>query len=188
MLVLCPLIAGQCVPETRATDIPLLEQLPQRWRDDQGRDTTLAEFRGRRVYFTMAYASCRRVCPATIAHLKQLQREIEARGQSAEFVVVGYDPAVDDPQAWHQYRRSRGLLRDNWHFLTGTISSTEQLAHRLGFRFWKYDRHVMHDNRIVVVDEYGELAAEYGAVAVTTLEAPVERRSPANEQLSQGEK
>jgi protein SCO1/2 len=158
MLLLGPLIAGPCFPDTAAPRKSLLEQLPQDWLDDQGRDINLAEFRGRRIYFTMAYATCRRVCPMTMAHLQELQSEIEASGQSAEFVIIGYDPAVDDPQAWHQYRRSRGLLRDNWHFLTGTPTTAEQLAHRLGFPFWKYDRHVMHEYRIVIVDEQGKLA------------------------------
>lgn len=161
VLLSCLLLAGYCVSDARATGEPLLEQLPQRWLDDQGRETRLDEFHGRRVFFAMAYASCRRVCPMTIARLKQLQHEVDASGQSAEFVIVGYDPTVDDPETWHQYRRSRGLLRDNWHFLTGTVTSTAQLTRQLGFPFWKYDRHVMHSYRIVVVDEHGELAAEF---------------------------
>jgi cytochrome oxidase Cu insertion factor (SCO1/SenC/PrrC family) len=124
----------------------------------------------------------------TMAHLQQLQSEIDAGGQSAEFVVIGYDPAVDDPQAWQQYRRSRGLSRDNWHFLTGTRTSTEQLAHRLGFSFWKYDRHVMHEYRIVVVDEHGKLAAEYGSGTKQLLGAPPERLSSADAHMRPSEK
>jgi protein SCO1/2 len=147
--------------EARAARLSLLERLPQRWLDDEGRDTSLDGFHGRLVYFTMAYASCRRVCPTTMERLQQFQKELDGDGKQAEFVIVGYDPTVDDPPAWRQYRRSRGLLRDNWHFLSGSVTSTEQLAHQLGFQFWKYDRHVMHDYRIVVLDERGELAAEY---------------------------
>ncbi len=122
----------------------------------------------------------------TMARLQQLQREIDTRGQSAEIVIVGYDPAVDDPQAWRQYRRSRGLSRNNWHFLTGTLADTEQLARRLGFTFWKYDRHVMHDFRIVLIDERGELAAEYGPETVRVLDATADNSS-ADEQVSEGQ-
>ena len=186
--LLGPLIARPGFADTGAPGKTLLEQLPQSWLDDQGRDTSLAEFRGRRIVFTMAYASCRRVCPMTMAHLQELQSEIDAGGQSAEFVIVGYDPAVDDPQAWHQYRHSRGLLRDNWHFLTGTRTSTEQLAHRLGFPFWKYDRHVMHEYRIVVVDEHGKLAAEYGTETKQSLGASPERLGSADTQVRPSEK
>ena len=188
MLVLGPLLAGPCFSDAGAPRKSLLEQLPQSWIDDQGRDINLAEFRGRRIYFTMAYATCRRVCPMTMAHLQELQSETEASGQSAEFVIIGYDPAVDDPQAWQQYRRSRGLLRENWHFLTGTPATAEQLAHRLGFPFWKYDKHVMHEYRIVVVDEQGKLAAEYGTGTKQLLHAPPERLSSAGAQVRQSEK
>ncbi len=162
LLVLCALIADDCVAGSNPVGSPLLERLPQNWRDDLGRDTTLADFRGRRVYLTMAYATCRSICPMTMAHLKKLQAELDARGEAAEFVVVGYDPTLDDPPAWRQYRSSRGLLRENWHFLTGTVATTGELARSLGFGFWKYDRHVMHGYRIVMLDEHGELAEEYG--------------------------
>lgn len=167
LLLLGTLIGGECLSGSG-----VLAQLPQRWQDDQGRDVSLSDFGGRRVYFTMAYASCRRICPMTMARLQELQHEADASGTAVEFVIVGYDPTVDDPQAWQQYRHSRGLDRDNWHFLSGTPANTEQFARRLGFPFWKYDRHVMHEFRIVVVDEHGELAAEYTTATAQLHEAP----------------
>jgi cytochrome oxidase Cu insertion factor (SCO1/SenC/PrrC family) len=163
LLLLGVLTGGESLS---ATDV--LQQLPRQWLDDQGRTLDLAAFSGRRVYFTMAYASCRRICPMTIARLQELQREADRNGESAEFVIVGYDPTEDDPGTWQQYRRNRGLDRDNWHFLSGTAGNTEQFARRLGFPFWKYDRHVMHEYRIVVVDEHGQLAAEYTAASAQT--------------------
>jgi cytochrome oxidase Cu insertion factor (SCO1/SenC/PrrC family) len=188
VLIACPLLAGPVLSDdTRAAAAPLLEQLPQRWSDDQGRDIRLGDFRGRRVFFTMAFTSCRRICPMTMARLQELQRELDAGGQSAEFVIVGYDPAVDDPRAWRQYRRSRGLLRDNWHFLTGSVASTEQFARRLGFPFWKYDAHVMHDYRVVVVDERGELAAEYNPRTARLPADPAGRAGSEAEHVRSGE-
>jgi cytochrome oxidase Cu insertion factor (SCO1/SenC/PrrC family) len=179
MLLSCVLLLAPAIGDAGAAALSLLERLPQSWRDDQGKDTSLAEFRGRPVYFTMAYATCRRVCPMTMERLQQFQKEIDAKGEHAEFVIVGYDPTLDDPPAWRQYRRSRELLRDNWHFLSGSVAGTEQLAHQLGFQFWKYDRHVMHDYRIVVLDERGELAAEYTPQAARVVKAaPEQARAP----------
>ena len=83
---------------------------------------------------------------------------------------------------------SRGLLRDNWHFLTGTPKTVEQLAHRLRFPFWKYDRHVMHEYRIVVVDEHGKLAAEYGSGNRQSLDAPPSVSALRTHEWRQGEK
>lgn len=137
----------------------VLSTLPPGWLDDQGRPFDLRTLEGHRVVLTMAYATCHRVCPVTMRRLQQVQRELDEHGASAEFVVIGYDPEHDDTAAWHQYRARRHLTRGNWHFLTGTPAAVEQTARRLGFGFWLYEQHVMHDLRIVWFDEHGTLVA-----------------------------
>ncbi|MBS0374927.1 MAG: SCO family protein [Proteobacteria bacterium] len=139
-----------------------LADLPQRWRDDDGRELVLAALAGERVILTMAYATCHRVCPLTIDALARMQRRLDERGEHAQIVVVGYDPANDDPAAWRQYRRSRHLDRPNWHFLTGDEASTNALAHALGFDYWRYDEHVMHELRALVFDPRGRPEAALG--------------------------
>lgn len=154
-------------PETQASGYAtLLDTLPQRWIDDQGRPFDLTSLRGHLVVLTMAYATCHRVCPATISHLQTQQRSLDEQRLQAEFIVVGYDPETDDAAAWRQYRLTRHLTRSNWHFLIGSRASVETFAQQLGFEFWQYDRHVMHDARIVYLDKRGMLqpdlpAAEY---------------------------
>jgi cytochrome oxidase Cu insertion factor (SCO1/SenC/PrrC family) len=138
-----------------APGVARLADLPQHWRDDNGRDLALDHLAGQRVILTMAYASCHKICPVTIDSLKQMQRALDARGEQAQIVVVGYDPANDDPSVWRQYRSSRHLNRGNWHFLTGSADDTERLARALGFDFWKYDEHVMHAARVLVFDASG---------------------------------
>jgi protein SCO1/2 len=129
------------------------------WLDDRGQAFDLRILEGHPVVLTMAYASCHRICRTSIERLQRMQRELDERGRSAEFVIIGYDPENDDPAAWHQYRATRHLTRRNWHFLTGTRAAVEQTARRLGFGFWKYDQHVMHGLRIVRFDEHGALVA-----------------------------
>jgi cytochrome oxidase Cu insertion factor (SCO1/SenC/PrrC family) len=139
-----------------------LEQLPQQWRDDDGKAAAFADWAGHRIVLTMAYVECRKFCPTTLANLQRLQRQLDARGETADFVVVGYDPLADSPAAWHRYRARHGLQRANWHFLSGSRDDTERLARQLGFGFWKYDDHVVHDSRVVVFDAHGALKAEAG--------------------------
>ena len=134
-----------------------LQSLPGPWVDDRGQSFDLHLVEGRRIVLTMAYASCHRLCPLTMKRLQELQREYDRHGQRTEFLVIGYDPNTDDAAAWHQYRRTRQLTRDNWHFLVGTQAAVEEVARRLGFPFWKYDEHVMHELRIVFFDEQGVL-------------------------------
>ena len=134
-----------------------LSELPAAWRDDRGQRFDLNSLQGRAVVLTMAYANCHRVCPTTMQRLQELQQDYDRRGISADFLVVGYDPDNDDSATWHQYRQTRRLTRDNWHFLVGSRAAVEQLARQLGFEFWKYDQHVMHASRIVHFDARGRL-------------------------------
>jgi cytochrome oxidase Cu insertion factor (SCO1/SenC/PrrC family) len=160
LLALLAAVATLAAAAGRPAPPPVrLSDLPASWRDDFGRTFDLRSMQGQAVVLTMAYATCHRVCPATIRDLQQLQQDFDRRGLRAEFIVVGYDPDTDDPAAWHQYRRTRHLTRDNWHFLIGTRADVERIAGQLGFEFWKMDEHVIHDSRIVRFDEHGVLIA-----------------------------
>src|SRR6266478_5585833 len=143
-----------------------LADLPRAWRDDRGQLFDLQALQGHAVVLTMAYTTCHRVCPTTMRRLVQLQHDLDRRGTTAEFLVIGYDPDNDDAAAWHQYRETRHLTRSNWHFLVGTRAAVEQTARQLGFEFWKMDRHVVHDSRILYFDEQGTLV---GTGAATEL-------------------
>lgn len=136
---------------------PVLESLPQVWRDETDHSFDLYALRGHPVVLTMAYATCHRICPMTMQRLERLQESFDARRVDAEFVVVGYDPENDDPAAWRRYRRTRHLTRPNWHFLVGSPQQVERFAHVLAFEFWKADDHVMHDGRILYLDPQGVL-------------------------------
>jgi cytochrome oxidase Cu insertion factor (SCO1/SenC/PrrC family) len=165
-----PLAAA--APVTTRPALGLLGELPAEWRDDRGRALRLDSLYGQRVILTMAYATCHRICPVTMRNLEQLQRELDARHSAATFVVVGYDPDADDPQAWHQFRTRRHLLRDNWLFLSGRSNQqVRTLATRLGFDFWKYDEHVIHEGRVVVLDAQGQLQSSFGPGAALDAEA-----------------
>lgn len=111
----------------------------------------------------MAYASCHRFCPASIDALQRMQQRSDARAEPLTFLIVSYDPANDTPAVWREYRSKRHLDRANWHFLTGSVAATRQLAHQLGFTFWTYDEHVMHESRAVVFDERGLQQAALGS-------------------------
>jgi protein SCO1/2 len=139
-----------------------LDLLPQDWLDDSGKPLKFAELRGHRVILTMAYATCHLICPMTIGGLERMQQVLDQRGERADIVVVGYDPENDKPAVWRQYRRSHRLGRANWHFLTGSPQGVELLARQLGFDFWKYDEHVMHDSRALVFDIRGALQKALG--------------------------
>ncbi|MGH8253474.1 MAG: SCO family protein [Steroidobacteraceae bacterium] len=142
-----------------------LDQLPQDWRDDLGQPLALTNLIGHRVVLSMAYSRCHHTCPATFNELQRMQKTLDGRGEQASFVIVGYDADNDDPRSWHQYRLNHGFGRANWYFLTGTPQAVRRLARELGFEFWNYDTHVMHDSRVVFFDSKGLYS---GAVSPAT--------------------
>jgi protein SCO1/2 len=150
-----PMLSGAAGEPPTGAAATTLSRLPPSWRDDRGETLQLQALRGARIFVAMAYTSCHRICPMTIARLEELQRDLDDRGMSAEFLVVSYDPDNDDSLAWRRYRTKHGLLRNNWHFLSGTAADTERLARVLGFEFWRDGEHVMHDYRIVALDRDG---------------------------------
>lgn len=129
--------------------------LPYVWVSDSGEHLRLDAWRGSPVVITMAYSSCGRVCVATLHKLEELQTVADSEGRAVQFVVVGYNPLLDTPAAWSNYRRKHKLERTNWHFLTGTPDDTHSLAQTLGIDYWLYEEHVMHDFRIVLLDRDG---------------------------------
>jgi cytochrome oxidase Cu insertion factor (SCO1/SenC/PrrC family) len=136
----------------------LFDSLPHDWIDDQGHPFDLHALRDRPTFVTMAYATCHRICPGTMLRFQSWQKQFDARGVQVEFVIVGYDPESDDAHAWHHYRESRHLTAGNWHFLVGTPQTVRQFAKSLGFEFWKVDEHVMHEDRVVLLDPQGPVA------------------------------
>jgi cytochrome oxidase Cu insertion factor (SCO1/SenC/PrrC family) len=140
----------------------LLDLLPPVWTDDSGRQLALPDLRGRTVIITMAFTNCRRTCSTTMLRLQEIQRVLDAKGRSADFVIVSYDPDNDNAEAWTQFRKSRNLVRPNWHFLTGSKPNTRRIAGLLGLDFWSYDSHIMHDFNIVVLNAAGALERQIG--------------------------
>jgi len=135
-----------------------LDQLPQQWLDEQGQALALTALAGHRVILSMAYTQCHHSCPATLARMLHMQAQLDARGEQASFLIIGYDPEQDSPASWRQYRANRRLERSNWHFLTGSRENVRELARQLGFEFWIYDDHILHDPQIVVFNSTGMLS------------------------------
>lgn len=128
------------------------------WRDDHGALKRLSDWKGKTILLTMAYSTCREICSYTLHRLQQLQQSADRAGVPIEVVVVSYDPAADGPESWSMYRRHHGLSRSNWHFLTGDEQTTEKFAAVLHFPFWRYDEHVVHGFRILMVQPDGRIA------------------------------
>jgi cytochrome oxidase Cu insertion factor (SCO1/SenC/PrrC family) len=131
--------------------------LPQVLTDDRGSVVRLADWKGRPAIVTMEYANCRFLCSITLQRLKEVQAAADRQKREFAFLILSLDPKNDTPAEWTRYRKARDLNRDNWHFLTAHPLETPQLARVLDLRYWLYDGHIMHDFRLLRLNEAGEI-------------------------------
>lgn len=125
--------------------------------DDRGRSVMLREWSGRPAIVTMEYANCRFICSITLQRLKDVQMAADRAKRHFDFIILSIDPKNDTPEAWTRYRKTRELDRENWRFLTASANDTPGLARRLGVRYWLYDEHIVHDFRLLRLNEAGEI-------------------------------
>lgn len=92
-----------------------------RLRDQDGRETTLAQLRGRPVILTFMYSTCEDTCPATAT---QIAASLDELGEDVPTVIVSVDPP-NDTEASAQQFLNKMRLRQRARFVLGT---REELA------------------------------------------------------------
>src|SRR6187200_222862 len=65
--------------------------------DQDGRERSLAEFKGKVVVVFFGYTQCPDVCPTTLAELAEVKRSLGADGDKLQGVFVSVDPERDTP-------------------------------------------------------------------------------------------
>jgi cytochrome oxidase Cu insertion factor (SCO1/SenC/PrrC family) len=134
-----------------------LYQLPYTLVDEQGQSVRLAQWQGHKAFVTMEYATCQFICSIAVNQLKALQKINEAHRAGFEFIIISLDPEHDSPQAWKKYRAARGLNYTNWHYYVSNIKDMPAIAALIGINYWVADNQIMHDFRILRVDEHGDV-------------------------------
>jgi protein SCO1/2 len=131
--------------------------VPYPFINDRAQTVHLSEWRGKPLILTMEYSNCRFMCTTTFSKLKAIQAAADQQKLQIDFMIVSLDPKNDTPQAWRQYRISRGVDRSNWYLLTGTEATTKEFADLMGIKYWYMDDHILHDFKIVRLNAKGEI-------------------------------
>jgi len=131
---------------------------PTVWTDDNGQQVQLSRWNGSPVIIAMAYTECTRICNATLHRLEEAQKLADQTNAKVDFIVVSFDPSIDNPASWTYYRKQHNLVnRSNWHFLTASAAATRRLANQLGIVYWLDEDHVMHDLKISYINPDGSI-------------------------------
>ncbi len=168
-LRLALVLASMCVAGAACAQ-GRLWQLPGEFVDENGQKLRLQQLAGAHTIVAMEYTACRFVCTINWRKLVEIQAEADKRKLPLKFVVISIDPANDTPELWREYRRARGLLRSNWTFVTGNRAATDAVAAHLGVRWWLYNENIMHDFRIVRLNEQGARVRTMDAFDLTAAE------------------
>lgn len=134
--------------------------------DRQGRSVQLSEYRGRPLLISMIFTSCHHVCPAITRHLDTaVQAAREALGEdSFQVLTVGFDTAVDTPDAMRVFARKQSVEDTNWAFLSGSAETVAGLVENIGFVYFPSPRGFDHINQVTVIDREGVVYRQvYGA-------------------------
>jgi len=134
--------------------------------DRQGRPVNLSDYRGRPLLISMIFTSCHHVCPAITRHLATaVDAAREALGEdSFQVLTVGFDTAVDTPDAMRVFARKQSIDDPNWAFLSGSAEVMASLVENVGFVHYPSPRGFDHINQVTVIDGEGAVYRQvYGA-------------------------
>lgn len=126
---------------------------------------------GKPLVISMIFTSCHHVCPATTKHLATaIDAAREALGSdSFNVVTIGFDVAIDTPQAMAAFARRQRVEQQGWQFLSATRDDIQRISEDLGFVFFPTPRGFDHLNQTSIIDRNG---AVYSQVYGVTFELP----------------
>ena len=149
--------AGQAVPDFRL--------------NDQSRQpVSLSQLAGKVVALTFIYTRCPRpdYCVRLSNNFGLLQRRFASRmGHDLILLTIVIDPVHDQPDALKDYARTWKADARNWHFLTGSVASIQQLCRAFDMSFYPDEALFVHSFHTVVIDRRGKMVANLEGNAFT---------------------
>lgn len=77
-----------------------------RLSDPEGRERTLADFRGRYVMLFFGFTQCPDVCPTALARAAEVRKQLGDDGGKVQVIFVTIDPERDTPALLRQYTQA----------------------------------------------------------------------------------
>ena len=127
ILAACDKLAAPAAsPVFNGTDITGAEfarhlELP----DVEGKQRSLADWKGKVTVVFFGYTQCPDVCPTTLAEMAQIRKSLGAEGARVETVFVTIDPERDTPEVLKAYAANFG---PGVTALRGTLEQTAAAA------------------------------------------------------------
>ena len=143
-----------------------------RFIDTDGEVLTLGQLRGKPLVLSMVYTSCYQICPMTTRHLSKIVQKARAAlgDDSFTVVVIGFDTAVDTPDAMRYFAAKQGVVDQDWKLLSTDPQTIKNLSQDLGFLYYPSSNGFDHLIQATVIDAGGRVYRQvYGQVFDTPM-------------------
>jgi protein SCO1/2 len=136
----------------------------------EGKTVRLSDFAGRPVVIQMVFTSCYYICSTATKNLDRIVQIARSSLGSDSFAVltIGFDTAVDNPEAMKAFARKQGVSVPHWEFLSTDAETIEALSKDLGFIFFSSPRGFDHLTQATVLDQDGVIYRQAYGEAIST--------------------
>ena len=134
-------------------------ELQGNWIDQNGQSFSSNQFKGKTTLVTLAYTSCRTLCPMVGERVRAIDEALQKKNIKTQIVLVSIDPENETSKSLHAWMKSRRLLRDRWFFVKGGLKETQLLAGQVGQGFSEHRTpdHIGHTSLMAVIGPDGRL-------------------------------
>ena len=124
------------------------------------------------------FTSCGSICPRMTTNMKIVSDSLQ---NNTDVVLLSYSvtPWIDTPSVLKAYKKNRGITNDNWHFLTGSMSKTYELARKSYYAeedigFSKDSTDFLHTEHFLLVDKNKRIRGIYNGTLVLEMQQLIE--------------
>ena len=123
-------------------------------------DVSISDFRGKLVLLYFGYTFCPDICPGTLANVAQALREMGAKADDVQLIMVSLDPERDTPEKLKEYM---GHFYPSFVGVTGSKEQLDEITSLYGVFYQKKEGSVAtgylidHTATLMVLDREGYL-------------------------------
>jgi cytochrome oxidase Cu insertion factor (SCO1/SenC/PrrC family) len=129
-------------------------------RDQRGRLTSLAQFRGKVVVLTFIDPYCREICPLTTESMVQALRLLGPAASQVQLLGVDANPLATRISDVAAYTRAH-QLQGRWRFLTGSLAQLKRVWASYHVYVAAIQGHIDHEAVVFVIGPHGHERAVY---------------------------
>ncbi len=141
--------------------------------DQDGRERSLSDWRGKTTVVTFIYTRCPvpDFCPLMDRNFAAVQAALKgdpALAERVHLVSVSFDPDHDTPDVLRGHAKRLGADPAVWTWLTGTRETLDGFTKAFGISLMRSDGpagEIVHNLRTVVVDRQGRVAKVFNGTA-----------------------